>query len=216
MNGRTHLGIGASIGVVASLYFSPAEELNSLVTYTIVGAFSGLAPDLDGPSLLTKKITALSRKLHQFTLLFGIIGLTLYGLIWDFDEKPSYLWLGSSVVLLLLGLIVNQSKMRDTLVSIVGGAVILFGLSQQWYWLIGLGLYIVIAPWLKHRGFTHTIWATIIWGIIAFGLEKQIHIQGLAITATIAYLSHLVADMLTPAGVRMLAPIFKKKFKIKL
>lgn len=216
MNGRTHLTIGASIGVLASLYFSPAEQLNALITYTIVGGFSGLAADLDGPSLLTKKITSLSRKLHQCTLLFGIIGLALYGLLWYFDKKPTYLWLGASVIFLLLGLIVQQSNMRDALVSIVGGAVIVYGFSAHWYWLIGLGVFIVIAPWLKHRGFTHTIWVTLIWGIIAYGLEKQIQIQGIAITATVAYLSHLVADMLTPAGVRLLAPIVKKKFKIKL
>ena len=216
MNGRTHLAIGASIGVIASLYFSPAEQLNALATYVVVGGFSGLAADLDGPSLLTKNITKLSRKLHQFTLLLGIIGLALYGLFWLVADRPSYIWLVSSSILLLLGLLVQQSKLRDALVSIVGAIVLLYGLSEHWYWLMGLGLFIIIAPWLKHRGLTHTIWVTLIWGIIAFGLEKQMQVPGLAITATVAYLSHLIADMLTPAGVRMLAPLSKKKFKIKL
>jgi len=216
MNGKTHLAIGAAVGVLATLYFSPAEQLNSVITYVAVGAFSGLAADLDGPSLLTKKITSLSRRLHQFTLLLGIIGLALYGLIWLFDSRPAYLWPAISVVLLLLGLIVQQSKLRDALVSVVGAAIVFYAVAQGWLWLVGLGVYVIIAPWLKHRGFTHTIWATIIWGIIFFGLEKQIQINGIALTATIAYLSHIIADTLTPAGVKVLAPLSKRKFKIKL
>jgi inner membrane protein len=83
-------------------------------------------------------------------------------------------------------------------------------------WLIGFGLFVAWAPWLKHRGMTHTIWAVPIWGIIAWGLEKQLQVEGLAITAMLGYLSHLIADTLTPSGVKWLYPLVKKSFKIRM
>ena len=216
MNGKTHLGIGAAIGGITALYFSPAEQLNSLALFIGIGGFSGLAADLDGPSLLTRKITKLSGSLHQFTLIAGIIGIVLYSFLWLIKQQPPYLWLGASVACILLGLVVSRSKLRGAMVSLIGGALLIYGLSQGWYWLIGLGIFIIIAPWLKHRGLTHTIWVVPLWGLIGYGIEEQLGVKGLALTAALAYLSHIVADMFTPAGVRLLAPFSKKKFKLKL
>jgi inner membrane protein len=83
-------------------------------------------------------------------------------------------------------------------------------------WLMGLGLYVAWVPWLNHRGLSHTVWALIIWGAIGWGLEKQLQIQGIAAVAAFGYLSHLVADTLTPSGVKWLYPLFDRTIKLRL
>lgn len=216
MNGKSHLTIGAIIGAGCAMYYSPPQKLDSILTFVVVAGFSALAADLDGPSLLTRKLTTLSRKLHQYTLIAGIIGLTISLYIWLTSRSISPLWIGASIAAILIGLIVSQGAMRNGLVSVVGVALGIYGFSQLWYWLIGLAIFIIIAPWLKHRGMTHTIWIVPLWGLIGYGLELQLQITGLGLTAAISYLSHIIADMLTPAGVRWLYPLTKKKFRLKL
>lgn len=216
MNGKSHMTIGAVIGVACTLYFSPAQQLDSIVAYIGVASFSALSADLDGPSILTRKLTKLSRSLHQFTLIAGVIGLAISLYLWLTTSQISPIGIGASIASILIGLTVSRGAMRNGMVSVIGAALGVYGISEGWYWLIGLGVFVIIAPWLKHRGLTHTIWMVPLWGLMGYGLEQQLAIDGLGLTAALGYLSHIIADMLTPAGVRWLYPITKKKFKIKL
>lgn len=59
----------------------------------------------------------------------------------------------------------------------------------------------------SHRGLTHTIWFG---GAIVLGLS-MIHIQ-LAGLFSMGFISHLVLDMLTPAGLRLAYPVFDTSF----
>lgn len=214
MNGKSHLTIGALIGAGCALYYSPAEQIDSIITFIGVTSFSALAADLDGPSILTRKLTKLSRRLHQSALIAGIAGLA-GSLYWFFTEDSiSPLWIGASIIAILLGLIVSRGSVRNGLVSLIGAALGVYGITWGWAWLIGLGAFIVIAPWLKHRGLTHTIWVVPLWGLIGYGVELQLHIAGLGFAAALGYLSHIIADMFTPAGVRWLYPLTKKKFRL--
>jgi len=216
MNGKTHFTIGAVIGGIASIYYSPAQQIESVFTFIGIAGFSALTADLDGPSILTNKITKLSRSLHQLALLGGIIGLFLLGFLFLIQKAVSPIWIAASVSALLLGLIVKRGAFRNAIVSMIGLILLLLGYKYSWYWLMGFGLFTIIAPWLKHRGFTHTLWVVPLWGLIGYGVEQQLQIEGLGITAALGYLSHIVADMLTPAGVRCLYPLSKRKFKLKL
>ncbi|AKK19668.1 metal-dependent hydrolase [Candidatus Liberibacter africanus] len=61
---------------------------------------------------------------------------------------------------------------------------------------------------LNHRGFTHSILAVILYGWLIhyfFPLEK-ISYQGFQDSLIIGYVSHLVADILTPSGIPLLWP----------
>jgi inner membrane protein len=62
---------------------------------------------------------------------------------------------------------------------------------------------------LDHRGMTHTLWAVVLWGVIGMGLEKQLRIDGIMIVAVAGYASHLLADSLTPNGVKWLYPLIR-------
>ncbi|MCM3635999.1 MULTISPECIES: metal-dependent hydrolase [Paenibacillus] len=220
MNGKTHLTIGAVIGGIYGLVHAPAGELDTILFFAGIGGFSGLAADLDGPSVLTRKLTKVSRILHTSLIVVGLSSLLLLG--WLTYTQASFRpdWLlaafAASIVATLLGLLVSRGFWRNALVSLVGIMLAVYGFDQGWYWLIGLGAFVIIAPWLSHRGLTHTIWIVPIWGWIGFGLEQQLGIDGIGIASMLTYLSHIVADMFTPAGVKVLYPITKKKFKLKL
>jgi inner membrane protein len=65
----------------------------------------------------------------------------------------------------------------------------------------------VVRLFMSHRGLTHTF---LFGGLITLGLSI-VHPQ-LAGVFAMGYLSHLVLDMLTPAGVRLYYPVFDTSF----
>ncbi len=72
---------------------------------------------------------------------------------------------------------------------------------------------------LKHREFTHSIVGTIILSLImniilnGFNLTSEV-INILFLSFTIGIISHILLDMLTPAGVVLFYPIYRKKVKL--
>ncbi|USB32175.1 metal-dependent hydrolase [Paenibacillus sp. YPG26] len=212
MKGTTHLAIGIAIGAVTAAQYPFSPKSTSL--YLAVSAFSALSADLDGPSMLSSKISKLSRSLRNFLLWSGFIATSI--LIYQYFSLgvfyPEYT--AASLALFMLGLLTSEGMLRNTLISGIGGGFIYAALLWQMPWLLGLGVFIAIAPWLKHRGMTHTVWAVIAWGLIGQGLEQQLQLPGMMTAATLGYLSHLIADTLTPSGVKWLYPIYKKPFKL--
>lgn len=214
MRGKTHLAIGVAVGACAAVYFSP--DLSNSLTYIGAAAFSALAADLDGTSMLSGKLTKLSRQLRQAALWGGLLcaAAVLYLYFSGFTVSP--ILAGGSVAAVLIGLTMSSGAIRNTLVSLVGAYLIWQGLLRGEWWITGLGVFVAWAPWLNHRGLTHTIWMIPLWWWLATGAEKELQVDGLAMTAALGYLSHLVADTLTPSGVKWLYPLTKQTFKIKL
>ncbi|NIK79653.1 inner membrane protein [Paenibacillus castaneae] len=214
MTGKTHLAIGVAVGAAASIYY-PFTFQNAAFYITVAG-FSALSADLDGPSMLSSKLGKLSKLIREFTLWIGLLlaGMIVYAFFMEKSLSPIYI--GAAAAVFLLGLVAKQGVIRNILVSVVGLLVMYAGYTYGMNWLIGFGLFVGWAPWLKHRGMTHTIWAVPIWGAIALGLENQIKVDGIATVAMLGYFSHLAADTLTPSGVKWLYPLTKKSFKIRL
>ncbi|OMF27580.1 metal-dependent hydrolase [Paenibacillus sp. FSL H8-0548] len=214
MTGKSHLIIGAAVGAAASIYYPFTLEHAAL--YIAVAGFSALCADLDGPSMLSSKLTKLSKLIREFTLWSGVLLAGIICLYFFTEQSPSPLYIGVAAAFFLLGLVAKQGVIRNVLASAVGGIVMYAGYYYHMNWLIGFGLFSVWAPWLKHRGMTHTIWVVPIWGAIGLGLENQLQIEGISIVSMLGYLSHLIADTLTPSGVKWLYPLTKKSFKIRL
>jgi inner membrane protein len=214
MKGSTHLIIGTAIGMGAALYFRPFT-LNNAALYLAISAFSALSADLDGESMITSKLGKLTRLLRELVLWTGIVmsatSMYLYFKLHLFYSEFTTV----AVMLLLLGFVTKAGIIRNGLISILGGVLIYAGWLFKMNWLIGFGLFIVVVPWLKHRGMSHTLWALIFWGGIGIGLEQQLQIEGIALVSVAGYLSHLLADTLTPNGVKWLFPIYKKSFKLR-
>ncbi|GBG09814.1 metal-dependent hydrolase [Paenibacillus agaridevorans] len=213
MTGKTHLIIGAAIGALAVVVHSP--DMEDSLLYIGVAAFSALAPDLDGPSMLSSKLTKLSKRIRELALWGGILYLAITAYLYFSGQPLSPIWAGGSIAAILAGLVMKQGAIRNALVSAVGLYLIYHGYIHGMIWLIGLGVFVVWAPWLKHRGMTHTVWMLPVWLWLGWGLEEQLKAPGLGITAMLGYLSHLVADTLTPSGVKWLSPLFKKSFKFR-
>ncbi|AZN40148.1 metal-dependent hydrolase [Paenibacillus albus] len=212
MKGTTHLAIGIAIGVVGAATH-PITPKNAAV-FLVVAAFSALAADLDGTSLLSGKLTKAARLIREL-LLWG--GMLLAGsVVYLYAARGSFypLYTAGAAAVLLLGLLSRNGAIRNALVSAIGAILLYIGYKSEMNWLMGLGLYIAWVPWLNHRGLTHTVWAVIAWGAIGWSLEQQLGIQGVAYTAICGYVSHLVADTLTPSGVKWLYPLTKKTFKL--
>jgi len=212
MKGTTHFIIGAAIGAAASLLHP--FDLQHASIYVAVAGFSALSADLDGPSLLVSKVSKLSRWLRSSALWIGVLLVAVVGYLYLAQARFYPVFTAIAVMLFLLGLVAKEGVIRNALLSLIGAAIIYAGWRYGQNWLMGFGLFVGWVPWLKHRGMTHTVWAIPLWGLIGSGLENQLQIDGIAAVSVAGYTSHLLADTLTPSGVKWFYPLYKKSIKL--
>lgn len=213
MKGSTHFTIGAAIGAAASLYYP--FSVNNAALYLSVASFSALAADLDGASLLSSKLGKVSRGLREVVLWSGVLICGLMAYLFFTQNRINPTMTIAALTLILLGFVSKEGTIRNALVSLIGSGLLYAGWSVHLNWLIGLGIFVVWVPWLKHRGLTHTVWALLLWGALGWGLEKQLEVEGIMAVSVAGYASHLLADTLTPQGVKWLFPIYKKSIKLR-
>ncbi|TYP72743.1 metal-dependent hydrolase [Paenibacillus methanolicus] len=214
MKGRTHLTIGIGIGAVCSALY--ADSLQSAGIYLAVAGFSSLSADLDGTSMLSSKLGKLSRLLRSLFVWGGAGGLAAcVALYFGADWSRTPVWIVSGLAF-MLGLLTQSGFLRDLLVSLIGAGLVFYGWPSGMTWLIGLGVFIAIAPWLNHRGMTHTVWAAAAWAWIGLEFEGHYHVEHAGLVAVYGYLSHLIADTLTPSGVKWFYPLLNKSLKLRL
>ncbi|MCD9020926.1 metal-dependent hydrolase [Cohnella silvisoli] len=214
MKGSTHLAIGGVIGAAACLYY-PFQWENALM-YVSVAGVSALSADLDGQNLLSGKLSKLSHWLRELAIWTGLLTIAFVAYMYFAQEKLYPVITAIAVALSLLGFVTKEGTIRNVLVSLIGCVLLYSGWTSKQNWLMGFGLFVVWVPWLDHRGMTHTVWALFLWGAIGMGLEKQLGIDGITIVSVAGYASHLLADTLTPNGVKWLYPLYKKSIKIPL
>ncbi|MFC4809206.1 metal-dependent hydrolase [Paenibacillus sp. GCM10023250] len=214
MKGTTHLAIGVAIGVAAAA--SHPFEAKHAALYVAVAAFSSLSADLDGTSLLSGKLNRTAKIVHWLMIWGGIALVSAAAGVYIAQGELRLTWAVPAVTVLLLGLVLGNGAIRNALVCAIGLGLIYGGYAGDMNWLIGLGAFIAWVPWLNHRGLTHTVWAAAAWWGIGLGLERQLPLDGIAQTALWGYLSHLIADTLTPSGVKWLYPLTKKTFKLPI
>lgn len=224
MKGRTHLAIGLSIGVVASVSQTPAMIPVVLGTTAI----ASLAPDLDGNNLLNKHVTKTAKLIKKGGLFAGavlmVLSIAAYILHAELQPYISESWLTQQHKLLLFGLgavmiglsVKSQETLKNILMSILSAILLYFAVTGELWWLVLFALYIGVAGWFPHRGLTHTVWAAAYWYWMSYLLEISIGADHLAIISTMAYLSHIIGDMLTKKGVKFLYPLSNKVFKIRM
>lgn len=212
MKGSTHLAIGLVIGAAAALYH-PLAPVRS-AAYIAAAGLSALAPDLDGTNMLSAKLGGLSRAIHRGALVGGAVAAAAAAYLYmsGMAVPAPLVWIGIPLMLVLMS--VSSGTIRNGLVSLVGVGLAAAGLRSGQTWLIGLGAYTAWAPWLKHRGMTHTVWALLYWYWLGREAESQLHVPGLAIVAAAGYASHLIADTLTSLGVKWLYPLYRKSIRL--
>ncbi|RKQ30408.1 metal-dependent hydrolase [Oceanobacillus halophilus] len=218
MKGRTHLAIGVGIGVVASVNHSP--EMLPIILGT--SAVASLAPDLDANNLLNRRITESAKFIKESGMIIAMALITLslmsFFLKIDFfpfldDQQDNLLLFVWGAVILGLSLR-SQETLKNILMSMIGLLLLYYAITNEISWLVMFSLYIGIVGWFAHRGMSHTIWALIYWWYMSQLLENNMEVEGLATVSTIAYLSHIIGDMLTKKGVKFLYPITNMIFRI--
>ena len=70
-------------------------------------------------------------------------------------------------------------------------------------------------PWLKHRSFSHCIFAIIVIYFLLKQIEIIYNISNLSFFGTIGYASHLfLGDLFTKSGIPLFYPISNKKYSL--
>lgn len=208
MNGTSHTVIGAAAG------FLTANIMQTSPTGTVLlvglGAISGLMPDVDTDGKLSNKITVSHRRIKAaaqglavlLILCSYFIGIGLY----------KWVGIGAGLIIITISSLIKQRRM----LTISGIAILIGGLylSVKWIWL--LGIFLVIASFVPHRSYTHSILGTLFFAYIAFQLEIALGQKGVFLTCLLGYISHLLADMkLLPfnkRGIKLFLPFSKKEF----
>lgn len=207
VNGTAHAAIGAATGFIVAntLHTSPSMTL-FLVG---LGGISGLFPDLDIDGKLRGKITFSHKVIRTVAQLIGIL-MVFYSL---YEGTTTEKWLGIGIG---LGMIVVSSLLKQKhMLTITGIGVLAGGFSLQEIWLMLLGIYILIASFVSHRSYTHSILGVIFFGFIAFRLEVSLGMDGVFYTCLSGYISHLIADIkLLPfnkRGIKLFLPVSSKE-----
>lgn len=213
VRGSSHLAIGlitgvAVAGLVPGIPFSPFG--------VALAGFSALAPDLDHPDSRLSKRLGFAQNYVRWAFALGaaaIAGYTYLTLPVGISQHMGY------TVALAFGLVggaMQGGSARRLALLFTGASTAVAGLYAGFLWLGWLGAFVALAPFTRHRSWTHTIWALGLWTYIGYLANQQLGWHGVAQFAGAGYFSHLVADSLTRQGVRWLLPLSDFSLKIPL
>lgn len=208
MNGFAHSSIGAATGFVVSTTTS-ASPITTLILIG-AGALSALVPDLDTNGKLANSITIPYKFLKFLVLLSGLI---LLYITW-FQHNGLDNWTGSIIGIVLI--LASRRLKQRFMLSITGIGVVWAGVYLVNLWMILLGIYVIVASFLKHRGYTHSVLGLIYFTYIAYLFASEMEIPSLFQTTVLGYASHLIADMkwipFNKQGVKLFMPFSQKSF----
>jgi inner membrane protein len=211
VRGSSHLAIGLITGVavaclVPGVPLSPAG--------IALAGFSSLAPDLDHPGSRLSKRLGFTQQYVRWAFVLVAAGLALYT---HFQLPPGpdrRMGFTAALAFGLLGAAMQGDSTRKLALLFTGLCTVVAGLYTEFVWLSMLGLFVSVAPFTSHRSWTHTLWATGLWTYIGHLADQSLGWHGVALFAGGGYVSHLLADTLTKAGVKWLMPL--TDFSVKL
>ena len=213
MKGSSHAAIGVTVGAIAGFQVQP--DLYTIAISSLVGGVSALVPDLDTNGLASNRIT-LSKKFTQWLMQFVGIGI-LIAIVYQYFTKgfaPSIiLYAGIGLLFFIISRFITQ---RRTL-TLTGVMVMWLGIVlHQSIGILLVGSYIVIASFLPHRSYTHSLLGLAFYAYILHQLQQDWAIEGLFVAGIAGYASHLVADMkllpMNRRGVKWFAPLWNKEW----
>jgi|SRR5690625_2294830 len=208
MNGTAHAVIGAAGGfIVANALHSDPPTTVFLIG---LGSVSGLVPDLDIDGKLSGRITFSHKVIRTVARLIGF--MMIFYSFYDGTGIERFIGAGIGVVIIRIASSIKQKHM----LMITGAGVFTGGLSLEETWLMLMGIYIIIASFVSHRSYTHSIIGVIFFTFIASKLEASLGFSGVYYTCVIGYISHLIADSkLLPfnkRGIKLFLPISSREF----
>ncbi len=207
MNGTAHMTIGAASGYIVANSFGTSPGIT--VALVAIGGVSGLMPDMDIDGKLSNKVTLSPKMIRAVAQIIGFL-MMVYSYL---EGAGSERWLGvgyGAGMIVLTGFITQR---RMLMITGIGVTACGWQLNETWLWL--LGVYIIIASWVSHRSYTHSILGVVYFGVIAHFLESSLMIEGVFEACVIGYISHLIADMkylpFNKRGIKLFLPLSSKE-----
>ncbi|AXH99774.1 metal-dependent hydrolase [Sporosarcina sp. PTS2304] len=213
MKGTSHLLIGTIVGAVAG--YAVHSDVTTALTGAAVGGISGVVPDLDTNGLASNSIT-LSKKVSKWLMETAgiVILLTLcYQVMQQGLSHDIYVYGGIGFLLLVVSRLITQRHM----LTITGILVVLLGfVLGQSPGILLAGGYIIIASFLPHRSYTHSLIGVGFYAVILTQLYAQWPIDGMVAAGLAGYSSHLFADLkilpVNRRGVKWFLPFWTREF----
>lgn len=213
MRGKTHCAIGVLSVIQASLFFKIPVSIFNL----ILSAFFSILPDLDESNSIVSDFF-LKKNVSKFILKLAIylINIVIFFISLKINDN---FYISSAVT--FIAIIIIEAKLTHTLLRkiflsliFIFLAICLYLINAKIYFLI-FCLMLATFPWLKHRSFSHSIFATVLIYFLLKQIELISNISNLAFFGTISYASHLfLGDLFTKSGIPLLYPISNKKFSL--
>lgn len=213
MRGKAHCTIGVLSVIQASLIFNIPISIFNL----IISAFFSILPDLDESNSIISNIF-IKKNISKFILkaIIYSINITIFFISLKINNN-FYL----SSIITFASIIIIENKLTHALLRKLFISLILILLGISLY-LINFGIYftifcfmLAIFPWLKHRSFSHSVFANVVIYFLLKQIEIIYNISNLAFLGTISYASHLfLGDIFTKSGIPIFYPITDKKFSL--
>ncbi|MDL0257954.1 metal-dependent hydrolase [Clostridioides difficile] len=126
-----------------------------------------------------------------------------------------------SAIITFVAIIIIEAKLTHTFLRkvflsliFILLAICLYIIEVEIYFTI-FCLMLSIFPWLKHRSFSHSIFATIIVYFLLKQIELITNINNLSFYGTIGYASHMfLGDLFTKQGIPIFYPLSEKKISL--
>lgn len=212
MKSKAHLIIGTLSAVEISLLMGL-----SLTPVTVAtAAFLSVAPDIDEPNskvldkLVSKKTT---KKIHS-TLIFTMLIACFY----LYTKTEQNIYIGVILSLVAISFIEKKITVNNTRAFILTAVMLLISATLLLYnvnrGIVILSFIIAFFPVTSHRSFTHSLLIVGIVFLLLKYIEHTLHIKDLAVIGTVAFVSHLVCDIITKRGIPLFYPFSKKYFSI--
>ena len=124
------------------------------------------------------------------------------------------IWQGIGLGIALIG--TAQWISKRFMLSITGMLIIAAGLFVSKIWLTLFGAYVLIASFLSHRTYTHSLLGLGAFACIAWLFSRDVNMDDLFLACSFGYASHLLADMRwipgNKKGIKLFLPLNKKSF----
>lgn len=213
MKGSSHAAIGIAAGAIAGYQVQP--DLYSVAVGSVVGGVSALVPDLDTNGLASNRIT-LSKKITQWLMQLvgaGIFGAIVYQYVTEGFTPPILLYAGIGLLFFIISRFITQRRM----LTLTGIMVMWLGfVMDQSIGVLLAGSYIVIASFLPHRSYTHSLLGLAFYAFILTHLQEEWALEGMLAAGIAGYASHLIADMkllpMNRRGVKWFLPFWNKEW----
>lgn len=213
MKGNSHALIGVGAGAIAGLQIE--SDFMTVSVCSTIGAISALVPDLDTNGLARNGIT-LSKQVAKW-LMHAIGTLLFIAITYRFFQTgmtPDILLYGGIAMLLF---VVSRFLKQKWMLTMTGLLVMLVGfVLHQSIGVMLAGSYMIIASFLPHRSYTHSLVGLAFFAFVLHHLHEQWPIDGLLAAGIAGYASHLIADMkllpMNRRGVKWFAPLWNKEF----